>query len=277
MTYLTNQIDIFKKSFNIDKKRFFSVMLLDLLFILVSYIALFLWSSWIISSASRISGLELEMLTENALEQLAALKSFYYGILACSLLLIVFLFFAWSFFQGLIWSTILKKRFSLGYFRKFLLLNIACIPLSIVIFFTAVLCFWFFKSAFLFFSAASANPYLVMLALLVLFAFILLPIMLYLACVVWILYFYFTKKNKILNSFKNAFDVGLKKIHLLYVPCLIMSIVFVLLSVITIPLNLLPAGLELLFLLIFLVIYTAWTRFYITAFVTKSERIHHKI
>ena len=277
MTYLTNQINLFKKSFKLDKKRFFLVMVFDLLFILVSYIALFLWSIWVSSSASRISGLELEMLTENALEELAALKSFYYGTLVCSLLLIIFLFLAWSFFQGFIWNTILKKGFNLDYFKKFLLLNLACIPLSIIIFFIAVICLGFFKSVFLFFSTTGLNTSLVMFILLILFTFILLPVMLYLVNFIWILYFYFTKKNKILDAFKNTFDIGVKKIHLLYVPCLIMSLVFVLLSAITIPFNILPAWLSSLFSLIFLIIYAAWMRFYIADFVTKSERTHHKI
>jgi len=270
MTYLTNQINLFKKSFKLDKKRFFLVMVFDLLFILVSYIALFLWSIWVSSSASRISGLELEMLTENALEELAALKSFYYGTLVCSLLLIIFLFLAWSFFQGFIWNTILKKKFNLDYFKKFLLLNLTCIPLSIIIFFIAVICFGFFKSVFLFFSTTGVNTGLVMFILLVLFTFILLPIMLYLVNFIWILYFYFTKKNKILDSFKNTFDVGVKKIHLLYIPCLIMSLVFVLLAVITIPFNIFPAWLSSLFSLIFLVIYAVWMRFYIAAVILKS-------
>jgi len=94
--------------------------------------------------------------------------------------------------------------------------------------------------------------------------------MIYLINFILILYFYFTKKNKILDSFKNTFDIAVKKIHLLYIPCLIMSLVFVLLSVITIPLNILPEWLTLLFLLIFLVIYAAWVRFYITAVIAKS-------
>lgn len=277
MAYLNNQINLFKKSFKLDKKRFFSVMVLDLLFILVSYIALFLWSSWVSSSALKISGLDLTMLSEDAVNELAALKSFYYGTLVCSLLLIIFLFLAWSFFQGFIWNTILKKKFNLNYFKKFLLLNLACIPLSIILLFIAVTCFWFFKSVFLFFSTTGVNTGLVMFILLVLFTFILLPIMLYLACVVWILYFYFTKKNNILYSFKNTFDIGIKKIKLLYVPCLIMSLVFVLLSLITIPLNLLPEWLNSLFSLIFLIIYAAWMRFYITTVIAKSERTHHKI
>ncbi len=270
MAYLNNQINLFKKSFKLDKKRFFSVIVLDFLFVLVSYIALFLWSMWVSSSASRISGLELNMLTENALEELAALKSFYYGTLVCSLLLIIFLFLAWSFFQGLIWNTILKKRFNLDYFKKFLLLNLACIPLSIILFFIALVCLKLFNSMILFFSTTGLNTSLIMFILLILFAFIFLPIMIYLINFILILYFYFTKKNKILDSFKNTFDIAVKKIHLLYIPCLIISLVFVLLSVITILLNILPEWLTLLFLLIFLVIYAAWVRFYITAVIAKS-------
>jgi len=277
MAYLNNQINLFKKSFKLDKKRFLSVIFFDFIFILVSYIALFLCGMWLNSSASKISGLDLTTLTENAVNELAALKSFYYGILVCSLLLIIFLFFAWSFFQGFIWNTILKKKFNLDYFKKFLLLNLACIPLSIIFFFIAAIWFWFFKSVFLFFSATGLNKSLVMFILLVLFTFVFLPILLYLINCIPIVYIYFTKKNKILDSFKNTFDVAVKKIHLLYVPCLIMSLVFVFLAVITIPFNILPVWLISLASFVLLVIYAAWTRFYIAVVIAELERIHHKI
>ncbi|MBA3064599.1 hypothetical protein FP803_04135 [Candidatus Woesearchaeota archaeon] len=277
MAYLNNQINLFKKSFKLDKKRFLSVIFFDFIFILVSYIALFLCGMWLNSSASKISGLDLTTLTENAVNELAALKSFYYGILVCSLLLIIFLFFAWSFFQGFIWNTILKKKFNLDYFKKFLLLNLACIPLSIIFFFIAAIWFWFFKSVFLFFSATGLNKSLVMFILLVLFTFVFLPILLYLINCIPIVYIYFTKKNKILDSFKNTFDVAVKKIHLLYVPCLIMSLVFVFLAVITIPFNILPVWLISLASFVLLVVYAAWTRFYIAVVIAELERIHHKI
>ena len=270
MTYINNQINLFKKSFKLDKKRFFSVIIFDSLFILVSYITLFLWRIWVSSSASKISGLDLATLTENALQELAALKSFYYGILICSLLLIIFLFFAWSFFQGQIWNTILKKKFDLNYFKKFLLLNLACIPLSIILFFIAVIFLSFFRSIFLFFSTTGLNTSFIMFILLILFTFVFLPIILYLINFISILYFYFTKKNKILDSFKNTFNIAVKKIHLLYAPYLIMSLVFVLLSVITIPLNIFPEWLTSLFSLIFLIFYAAWIRFYIAAVIAKS-------
>lgn len=270
MAYLNNQISLFKKSFKLDKKRFFSVIISDSLFILVSYIALFLCGTWLNSSASKISGLDLTTITENVVNELAALKSFYYGFIVCLILLIIFLFFAWSFFQGFIWNTILKKKFDLDYFKKFLLLNLACIPISIILFFIAVIFLSFFNSIFLFFSTSGLNTSFVMFILLVLFTFIFMPILLYLINFISILYFYFTNKKKISYSFKNTFDIAVKKIHLLYIPCLIMSLVFVLLSVIMIPLNIFPEWLTSLFSLIFLIFYAAWVRFYIAAVIAKS-------
>ena len=277
MAYLNNQINIFKKSFKLDKKRFCSVIIFDSFFILVSYIALFLCGAWLNSSASKISGLDLTTLTENAVNELAALKSLYYGLIVCLILLIIFLFFAWSFFQGQIWSTILKKKFNFDYFKKFLLLNLACIPLFIVLCFLTVICLEFFNLLFLFFSNAGLNTSIVMFMLFLLLTFVFLPIIFYLINFTSILYFYFTKKNKILDSFKNTFNIAVKKIHLLYVPYLIISFVFVLLSVFTIPLNFLPVWLVSLILFTLLVIYAAWVRFYIVIIIAKLERSHHKI
>ncbi len=281
MTYLNNQLDLFKKSLKLDKKRFGLIIILDFALILVSYIALHLWNKWVSSVVLKISGMDLATISEEALgeiiKELAALKSFYYGTLVSSILLIIFLFLAWSFFQGFIWNTVLKKKFNFDYFKKFLLLNLACIPLSIILFFIAVVCLNLFDSVILSFSATGLDTNFVMFVLLILSAFVFMPIMLYLVNFISILYFYFTKKSRIFDSFNNTFRITVKKINLLYVPCLIMSLVFVLLAVITTPLNILPAWLNSLFSLIFLVIYAAWMRFYIAVIIAELERIHHKI
>ena len=277
MTYLTNQIDLFKKSFKLDKKRFLSVISFDFVFLLASYVALFLCGMWLSSSASKISGLDLTNLTENAVNELAALKSFYYGAIICLILLVIFLFFAWSFFQGFIWNTILKKKFNLDYFKKFLLLNLAFIPLSIILLFIAAVCFWSFNSVFLFFSATGLNKYIIIAISLVLFTFVFLPILLYTINFISILYIYFTKKSKIMDSFNDTFRIAVKKIHLLYIPYLIISLAFVFLAVITIPLNILPLWLISLVSFVLLVVYAAWARFYIAVVITELERIHHKI
>ncbi len=277
MAYLNNQISLFKKSFKLDKKRFGLVILFDFIFVIVSGIALFLWSNWVTNSALKIHGLDLTILTEDAVNELALLKSFYYGTLIYSILLIIFLFLAWSFFQGFIWNTILKKKFNLDYFKKFLLLNLACIPLFIILYFLAVICLGFFDLVLLFFSTSGLNTSLAMFILLILVSFIFLPALLYMINFISIIYIYFTKKNKILDSFKSTFDIAVKKIHLLYIPYLIISLVLVLLSVITIPFNILPAWLTSLISFVLLVIYAAWARFYIAAVIVKLERIHHKI
>ena len=281
MAYLGNQINLFKKSFKLDKKRFSLVIIFDFALILVSYIALNLWGRWVNSAVLKISGMDLATLSEEALgeivKELAALKSFYYGTLIYSILLIIFLFFIWSFFQGQIWSTILKKKFNLNYFKKFLLLNLACIPLFIIIFFIMLACLELLGRVFLFFSTSGLNTIFVMFILLVLFSFIFLPILIYLINLTSIIYIYFTKKNKILDSFKNTFDVAVKKIHLLYIPYLMISLVFVLLSVITIPFNILQEGLTLLILFVLLIIYAAWARFYIADVIAKLERTYRKI
>jgi len=278
MMYLNNQISLLKKSFKLNKKRFFSVIIFDSLFVLVLYITLFLWNIWLNSFVSKVNGLDLTNLTESSVVNgLATLKSFYYGVILCLILLTLFLFFEWSFFQGKIWNIILKKKFDFDYFKKFLLLNLACIPISIILFFIAVICFWSFNSIFLFFSTSGFNTSFVMFMLLILFTFIFMPILLYLINFISILYFYFTKKNKILYSFKNTFYIAVKKIYLLYIPCLIMSLIFILLSIITIPLNFLPMWFTSLILFVLLVIYAAWIRFYIVGIITKLERTHRKI
>lgn len=279
MTYLKNQIDIFKKSFKVNKKDLLTVAVYDFLLILVSYITLFFWGEFIKTIFSKIGELDLTKFTEATIEQISHLKNFYYGTIISLLILMVLLFITWSFFKGLIWNKTLNKHFTFKYFKKFLLLNLACIPILLLVIFIVLLISLPYSTLILSLNSI-LNKSIASFIIFIVTYLIFIPIIVYLMFPLSVTYMYFTKNNNIKKSLKKTFKIVIKKIHLLYFPCLMMSFMLFLISIVTTPLNSLSGPvlpLVSIILLILSVIYTAWARFYIVDVIAKLERTHRKI
>ena len=279
MTYLKNQIDIFKKSFKVNKKDLLTVAVYDFLLILVSYITLFFWGEFIKTIFSKIGEFDLTKFTEATIEQISHLKNFYYGTIISLLILMVLLFITWSFFKGLIWNKTLNKHFTFKYFKKFLLLNLACIPILLLVIFIVLLISLPYSTLILSLNSI-LNKSIASFIIFIVTYLIFIPIIVYLMFPLSVTYMYFTKNNNIKKSLKKTFKIVIKKIHLLYFPCLMMSFMLFLISIVTTPLNSLSGPvlpLVSIILLILSVIYTAWARFYIVDVIAKLERTHRKI
>jgi len=279
MAYLKNQIDIFKKSFKVNKKDLLTVAAYDFLLILVSYIILFFWGEFIKTIFSKIGEFDLTKFTEATIEQISHLKNFYYGTIISLLILMVLLFITWSFFKGLIWNKILNKHFTFKYFKKFLLLNLACIPILLLVISLVLLISLPYSTLILSLNSI-LNKSIASFIIFIVTYLIFIPIIVYFMFPLSVTYMYFTKNNNIKKSLKKTFKIVIKKIHLLYFPCLMMSFMLFLISIVTTPLNSLSGPvlpLVSIILLILSVIYTAWARFYIVDVIAKLERTHRKI
>ncbi|MDD5086207.1 MAG: hypothetical protein PHV16_00475 [Candidatus Nanoarchaeia archaeon] len=269
-------IKLLIESFKLNKKTWSITAAYDLVLILASYILLFIWSLWMNSLISK-TNLDITELTEEIIADVASLKNFYYGTLISFLVLFLLVFVVWSFFKGIIWCVISDKHFNLSYFKKFLLLNLACIPLYIVVFAVFLIAAIIFNYLFLLISTSMQNSSLAVVFISVLFLIVFAPLVIYIAILPSLVYYYFTKKNSIRESFNKMFNTAIKKIHLFYVPCLIITVVFVLLSIITTPLGLLPETTIFLIFLVILVFYVSWARIYIVSFAESLNKKHHKI
>ncbi len=264
------------ESFKLNKKTWSITAAYDLVLILISYILLFLWSLWMTSFLSKIN-LDVSALTEETIRDVASLKSFYYGTIISLFVLAIFLFFIWCFFKGILWSVILNKHFDLKYYSRFILLNLTCIPLFIILFFIFLLITQIINYLIFLTPALMQNNLIAVLITSLIFFIVFMPIIVYMMILPSLVYYYFTKKNDMVFSFSKMFDIAVRKIHLFYVPCLLITFVFVLISIITIPLRVLPESIIFLVFLLIFIFYIAWARMYIISFTESFSKNHHKI
>jgi hypothetical protein len=230
------------------------IMMFDLLFYGISVLLIKSVGSYLSekSAAINLPVRDIAAMSAEQLKPLAShLQNFFIAIILLVILSFIIIMAAWSLTRGLIYSALLKKKFTKAYFKKFFLLNLfLTMPLAIIlVFFTAIGLvlqgiFYHYKYVY----------YLVILA-----------VSYYLA----INYISFTKKNKVFDSIAKSLEFGIKKLHKLLLPCLLILIVSIMLpaviSLIPIPLTAMP-----LISLIAFVLFMAWARIY---FIQEAEKV----
>lgn len=168
---------------------------------------------------------------------LTSLRGFFFFLIISAILFLVLVVINWSVFKGLIWTTTANKKFNFRFFKKFLLLNLIWLPSwFLLIFLFAVII------------NPETSPIFMIVTLAVAFYF------------TNILYPLFLKENK-LSNIKDAFKLGIKKIHYFLAPYAIIGILLYVISkgysLIALSVNLNPN----VFLGV-LLIFIAWLRYY---------------
>lgn len=208
MGYLKNNIKTYVNSFK--NKNILLITAINILFILITAALIKLTKVISQPQIDKIQKIDLGSIASQTEAQLqstiTALKGFALFAILTAILFILLLIINWSLCQGIIYNILLKKKFSLKYFNKFLLLNIIWfIPwliLTVIILFGG-------KIEYL------ITPALILTLLFLHFSFI--------------LYIQFIKNSK-LNQVKQALKIGIKKIHYFIMPYILISITFVILS-----------------------------------------------
>jgi hypothetical protein len=244
----------FTNSLKDAKKVVLIVALYDLLF----YVFLYLGSKLIAIMTNRqlekIQPLLGMMTTMSAnlaeLEKnLTIMKGFQAFLIIAPIIFLLFVIIDWTIFKGLIWVAILRKRFSLKYFKNFLALNLLWfIPWTILLLLVVILV------------RQRASAYMVLLL------FILLMHLSGVLCIT------FTKKDKIINAIKEAFCIGIGKIHLFLVPYLALIILFIVVSQVGWIFRPLPHTIQAILSLIVLVLYTAFARVFLSKIVLSITK-----
>lgn len=205
MDYLKNNIKIYVSSFK--NKNILLVLILNLSFIIVTAALITLTKKisqpWI-DKIQKVDLSNIVFQTEAQLQTIVStLKGFILFAIFTAILFILLLITNWSLFQGIIYNILLKKRFNLKSFGKFLLLNIIWfIPWLILIF------------IILFGAKYFITPTLILMLLFLHFSFI--------------LYILFTKNNKI--KIKQSLKIGTLKIHHFIIPYILIAITFIIIS-----------------------------------------------
>ena len=164
-----------------------------------------------------------------------------------TLLLILIILGVYALFKGLIWTKILKKKFTFKYFRKFIALNLLYVLFAVVVFILPVL---------LVLLGIEAGFWLLFLQILFVF--------------VAIVYFYFRTisnilftKTKKISSFFNAFGKGADKFKKLVMPLVFMLLTFLAILLLSTVLNLVSETISLIIAGLLLLVFIAWVRIYL--------------
>lgn len=137
MEYLKNSIKTYVNSFK--EKNILLVSVLNALFIIVTAVIIKIIS--IISKpwAEKINNVDLSNIalqSEAELQNIVStLKGFAIFAILTAIIFLLLLILNWSFFQGMIYHILVKRKINLKYFEKFLLVNIIWFIPWLIIFF----------------------------------------------------------------------------------------------------------------------------------------------
>ena len=172
----------------------------------------------------------------------------------------VLIFLIYSLAGALLWANIAKKKFSLGLYKRFILLNLALLIFIVPAAIVAILII-----AALGMLASSITNY----ALLYLISFISIILLLIPITITFLAYNNFIKQNRIFDAIKEGFALAFKKIKTLALPLALIAVTSIIISVLfgLVPgLRTNPAYMVI-YALVFL-FYIALARFYI---ITAAE------
>ena len=178
---------------------------------------------------------------------LTSTRGFFFFIIFSAVLFLLLMVIHWSVFKGLIWMATTNKKFEFRFFRRFLLLNLIWLPSWLLLVFLFVVII-----------SQETFPIFMIAALAAAFYF------------TNILYPLFLKESK-LSRIKEAFGLGIKKIHYFIVPYAAIIILFFIIlnayNFIAVRLNLNPN----VFFGI-LLIFIAWMRHYFVEIVGSLSK-----
>ena len=251
--YWKKNYNLFLNSFKKTDKRLIYIALCDFLFFLLLIGGLYVWNSGVAKGIESIPKELLEnpenLSPEKTQETALLMKDYLISIVGYTILLVIFIFLIWCLFKGYIWNLALKKKFNLKYYGKFLLLNLLWIAIWLV---PLILLFILLKTK------PSAKFLVIILVFLVYFTNI--------------LYILFTKNNLIMESIKNAFNLGFNKIHLFVLPYVLIILAMVVVSLVTWPTSFLPVKVYTFISTLALVFLLAWARLYLADVVKDVSR-----
>ncbi|MBI2134532.1 hypothetical protein HYU09_00945 [Candidatus Woesearchaeota archaeon] len=178
---------------------------------------------------------------------LGSVRGFFFFLIFSAILFLLLMVINWSIFKGLIWTITANKKFNFNFLKKFFLLNLVWLP------------FWFLL---IFLFAVIINPATapILMIITVITAFYFTNI----------LYPLFLRDNK-LRKIKEAFKLGIKKIHYFIVPYAVIGVLFYIISK---AYSLIAANIGLNPNVFFgiLLVFIAWARYYFVEIVGSLSK-----
>jgi hypothetical protein len=229
--------ELFESFKNLDKK-FFVISLYDALFIASALFIFMLGSSLLGKAISKLMPLASDPFGIAGTQVSLLFKAI--AVLAIwAVAVFVAIVIAQTIFKGLIWTTIMGKKFTSRYFKKLFWVNVSWFLL------------WLVTSLIIYYGASvKYRIYVQGIYYLLLFYF------------TTILYILFTRKNVIKRTISKALSLGVRKVRYFIIPYIYAVIIFVIISQLFRVIN--PATKLGMFIGVILTIFfIAWMRLYI--------------
>jgi hypothetical protein len=244
--YFKKSYKIFINSFKKIDLRIFFIVFFDLVFyflvFLIGISTKIIFENYLYANLPQIlSQLEnpLQLGEESLRDLLSNLRWFLFFLVVMAVLPLIIIIIDWSIFKGVAWGLTIKRKFNFKFFLRFFLLNLAWLGLFVILIF--LFAFAFKRTA--------------------------LPIYMSILLIIWI---YFTNiiytlfiKNPNIKSIKKAFKLGFTKIHYFTLPYFILVLILIIIYFIMNLITLLPYGIGFTIMILMLLFYLAWARFYI--------------
>ena len=244
---------VFVQSFKLNKSFFYTLLLdivhyivLFLIFIIINRLMLPHLSSMqqALPMIQNINALTAEEISQQILPLNAVLVKIQFYIL----LLFVLFLVNWTFFKGVIWNVIRKRRlFSLNHHLKLLGFNAAYFIAFIIIF------YMLFRTL-----RQDAFSYVIL--------FIVIPLFIYLGII-----FYAVLEKKLFASLKKTGRIMLRPFNFIIPVLLILALSYILLIIVSL-LSFLPAVLYIIIVLLIFLAFIAWARFYLASIIHNIEK-----
>jgi hypothetical protein len=253
----------FIKSFTSIRISYLFVIVSDLLFLAVSFFGFLIFSS-VISKLANPFVTTGTLTMQNSEQFLSQFYSFLYAALGILAVFLAFLLVIWSISRLSLWNLILKNKFNLHKFGRFIAGNLLWVLIWLIPF---VLAFYpiFVIAKMGGPGAIQQNPPIFALSVIVFITLLFIHF-------TYLFYIGFSKFLKIGQAIIFSFKVGTLKIGHLILPYLAALIVFMLISVITYPVSFIHINkLEMAIWIILLFAYVAWLRSYLAHTVQSLE------
>ncbi len=262
--YIKNSWNLFVKSFKEFDTKVIFIVLYDLIFFSIVYISFITLAKLIQNKALNINAPQLEQLTQlqqtEIIQASSQLNNLWLYIYIGVILTLLIIFIAACIFKGMIWFKIAGKKANKKTIIKlirtralFLLISIGFIIAIIPLFISLSVAI----------KAQSLISVIILSTIIGLLWLIFINIK-------NLMYIYFTTTT---NPIKKAFRIGIKKIHLLILPYIIMFIIFIIISQLYWLYNFMPGNISTIITVLILLVYLAWFRIYLYTIVKDIEKI----
>lgn len=245
----------FVKSFQSFDRDFLFAVFFDMLYCAVVFSSVLFYMYWffdpnmlIIKDAGMIQQQIASGLDELPIALINSLTNAYYSLVISTIALIILLVVSHAFFKGLIWKILLKKKYSMGFAWRSIIITVL----------TAIALFSYMFGGYLLIKEGMIFTIFLM--------FIVFPLTLHLG---YIIYPLLAIDDKLKGFFSRLWFKGFGRFYLFIIPYAVIIAIFFLLLFLVRQLQFLPIQAYQFFLVLVMIIFINWSKLYIMSIIKK--------